>query len=190
MKRIRSSNIVLAATFLASSTGVLAAAPAEAVLPPPFEEVSVPTILGGPAVEAEGWKYFYFWKSSISYADAYADFYDCYRFLPVPNAAYGKLAFTPWVNEPHLTPRRDHTEAGKFGLVGDVVGSMVAGPLERRLRQSRMRRCLEPRGYLRFPASKEVWEKILNNYSVESIAVQAKLASSGRPNSEPVKESQ
>ena len=73
-----------------------------------------------------------------------------------------------------------------YGLVGTVIGGMVAGPIERRFRQSRMRRCMEPRGYERFPATEATWEEIIDNYSPGSIAVQAKLASGPRPDADPL----
>jgi hypothetical protein len=136
-----------------------------------------------PAVAREGWKHFYFHKPGVSYAQAYADFADCYRFLPVENTR-GKLPmFVPWVDR---QAARVVTPVPMYGLVGLAIGAMVEGPLVRRAHQSRMRRCMEPRGYIRYPLPEDSWKALTDNYSVRSTALQAKAASMAAPKSQPV----
>lgn len=44
-------------------------------------------------------------------------------------------------------------------------------------RQSKMRRCMEPRGYTRYGVAEEIWEKVADMPPAQGIAVQAKIAS-------------
>jgi len=174
----------LARAGLLASVLFVSTAVAAEPLPDPAS-VSVPTITDGrdPKIVADGWKYFYFWRADTTYAEAYRDIADCYRFLPVANADFSVPAFAPWTSTPnkHVI---EPTYPGTYGLVGDLMASMVAGPIERRRRQSRMRRCLEPQGYERYPAPEAQWEMIIDNYSPASIVVQAKLASGPPPDAE------
>jgi len=153
---------------------------------PAIETVALPDMSSAndPAVAGDGWKYFYFHKQGISYAAAYADFSDCYRFQAAGGGSAALPMFAPWREKPNAKPVE--ATASPYGLVGDVILSMVMGPIDRRLRQSRMRRCLEPRGYVRYPLAKPSWEKLIDNYSTASIAMQAKVASGPRPNAEVV----
>lgn len=133
----------------------------------------------------DGWKHFYFHKAGVGYAEAYADFAECYRFLPVPGTASTYFpAFSPW-SEP-IVPRPMPWEPNRFGLVGGVILAIVSGPLERRNYQARLRRCLEPRGYIRYPLAEEVWEALVDRYSPRSIALQALAASGPTPPLQPV----
>ncbi len=166
---------------LCAATGL--SAQESASIPDPAT-ITVPEIKNArdPKIVSDGWKYFYFYRPNNSFAEAYADFAECYRFLPVPYANGALPAFAPWDEKPAariVTPGMS-----PYGLVGEAIGAIVAGPLERRARQSRMRRCLEPRGYVRYPVHELTWEKIIDNYSVASIAVQAKLASGPVPDAD------
>lgn len=167
---------------------ILSASPASAQQQPDRpapESVTLPDMSSSsdPAIAGDGWKYFYFHKQGVSYDHAYADFNECYRFLPSPGASPALPMFAPWREKPGSRPI---TATPAYGLVGSIIGGMVAGPIERRARQSRMRRCLEPRGYVRYPLAKDSWEKLIDNYSERSIAMQAKAASGPRPNAEVV----
>lgn len=99
----------------------------------------------------DGWRHFYFHKAGVTYAEAFRDFRDCYRFLPTAGADPRLPMFVPWSERAgaEQAPR-----SSQGGLVGSVILSLVSGPLERRDRQSRMRRCLEPRGYVRYPLAR------------------------------------
>lgn len=156
--------------------------------PPDPATVTVPDVSGGrdPDVVRNGWKYFYFWRADTSYDQAYADFADCYRFLPVAQGDALLPMFIAWQGEEALDEKPP--VSNQYGIVGAALGALVAGPINRRASQSRMRRCMEPRGYQRFPAPKEAWEAIIDGYSQESIAVSAVLASGPRPDADPLPE--
>lgn len=163
----------LAASFPAAAW---AQVPDPASVPlPSLESVS------DPRVQKDGWKHFFFHKVGVSYAEAFSDFSDCYRFLggmlpvgPEPLPASGAWSRAP--SDGALKP-----QGTSYGLVGVAIGQIVAGPMQRRIRQSRLRRCMEPRGYVRFPLDEENWKLLIDNYSMRSIAAQAKLASGPRP---------
>jgi hypothetical protein len=173
------------AIALALLVGGVTSASAQTAEPPDPASISLPSLGTGndPQVIENGWKHFYFHKDGVSYAEAYADFADCYRFLLVPYVDARLPTFSPWPEKPGVTTFRP---VNNYGLVGGVIGAMVEGPLIRRAMQSRLRRCLEPRGYLRYPISEYAWEQLTDNFSAQSIAVQAKAASGPRPDQEPV----
>ena len=188
--RVTHRTMLVAAALALCPAVAFAAEPQLAVQSAPMprvEDVTVPAITGGrdPKVVGEGWKHFYFYRPDTSYEQAYADFADCYRFLPVPYATGAIPMFVPWEAQTGAAIVKP-SGPGPYGLVGDVIGAMVAGPIIRRQFQSRMRRCMEPRGYQRYPADEATWEKIIDNYSARSIAVQAKLVAQGQPDAEPL----
>jgi hypothetical protein len=167
---------------------MLAAAPAfaqqEQALPDPagvaLPDLTAPT---DAKVIKNGWKYFYFHKAGVSYGEAFADFADCYRHIRGLGGSNLLPLFAPWREVPGSAPVQS---SNMYGLVGLGIGALVAGPIERRHYQARLRRCLEPRGYLRFPLPEKVWESLIDDYSDRSIAMQAKAASTPTPASQPV----
>jgi hypothetical protein len=126
----------------------------------------------------DGWRHFYFHKARVSYEEAFADFRDCYRFLPTAGADPSLPMFVPWSERPGAAQR---PRSNYGGPVGGVILGLVSGTLDRRDRQSRMRRCLEPRGYVRYPLTEEVWRQLIDGYSERSIALQALAASRPAP---------
>lgn len=157
------------------------AAGASAAGIPDRNQVRVPDMSGSGSSKSisDSWKYFYFYKTGVSYENAYADFADCYRYLATtaePNVSLP--AFVAWPAQPTEVRR---PQAGGYGVVGNLLIDAFADPLRQRAQQVRMRRCLEPKGYKRFPIEKLVWEQLIDRYSEASIATQAKLASGDRP---------
>ena len=154
---------------------------------PDRDTIIVPTIIGGrdAKVVKDGWKYFYFYRPDTSYEEAYADLAECYRFLPVANTDSSLPMHVAWNDAPEAT-RESGATGSTYGLVGAGIGALVAGPIERRSFQSRMRRCMEPRGYDRYPLTREVWEQVIDDYSQRSIAVQAKIVATGQPDAKPL----
>ncbi len=149
-----------------------------AALPDPASVV-VPDLSGSDdaAVIENGWKYFFYHRDGTSFAEAYADIADCYRFLaPAGWANVAIPRFVPWVErspgERAATGYFEHS-----GLVGLAIGSMFEGTLTRRDRQAKMRRCMEPRGYTRYGVAEEIWENVADLPPEQGIAVQAKIAS-------------
>ena len=123
-------------------------------------------------------KYVLFHKLGISRDQAEADLRFCWQFLSrgVQRSVPG---FIPWRSAD--APRQVTYSNGQFGLVGEVIGAIIAGPLDRSVRQSRMFRCMLPRGYGRYRTSEALW-KTLNMGDVNTgIAIQAQIASGPVP---------
>lgn len=176
--------LACACAALIGATGAVAVQPGA---PPDPAALALPDLspTRDPNVVADGWKYFYFHKSGVSFAEAYADFSDCYRFLPVAGAIGTLPMFAPWREMPGVQVI-EPTYGANYGLVGVVIANIVAGPLERRWRQSRLRLCMEPRGYVRYPIPEQTWEQLTDNFSPRSIALQARAASGPTPDLAPV----
>ena len=165
--------------FLAALLGGASAAAAQPVPPDPAT-LTLPdmTPTRDPEVIEDGWKHFYFHKAGVSYEKAYADFAECYRFLPVEGASPDLPMFAPWSESPGVETVQP---SNNFGLVGVLIADLFAGQFERRHRQGRMRRCMEPRGYVRYPLAEDSWSKLIDHYSLRSIALQALAASGPAP---------
>jgi hypothetical protein len=172
------------AIVIAALLGAASAASAQADGPPDPATVTLPdmTPTRDPAVIADGWRHFYFHKTGVSYERAYADFSDCYRFLASPGVVGGGFpSQRPW-SEPIAPAARRPPPPNNMGLVGGIIVGLVTKTLDRRDRQSRMRRCMEPRGYVRYALKEDSWKKLIDDYSPESIAMQAKAAAGPSPN--------
>lgn len=164
--------------------------PTDPSLPDPAR-LTLPNLDGSdPSVARDGWKYFFFHKAGVTYRQAFADFAECYRFRPTVATTSGKLPmFVPWVDrQGERVVETNYAPSIFNNPVGSLIGMMIEGPLLRRANQSRMRRCLEPRGYVRYPLPKASWEALTDGYSQTSIAMQAKAAAGPNPNSRPVVE--
>lgn len=174
------------AALLAAAPAALPAALAQPPGPPDPATITLPdmTPTRDRRVIEQGWKYFYFHKAGASYAQAYADFAECYRFLPMATGMLPSLPmFVPWSE----TPGVRHIERyNPYGLVGAAILAIASGPIERRGHQARLRRCMEPRGYVRYPLAERVWEQLTDDYSQRSIALQALAAVGPTPPLEPV----
>jgi hypothetical protein len=141
--------------------------------------VLVPDLSGSsdPAVVANGWKYFFFQRIGVSYAEAHADLSECFRFLEPASWASVQLSrFVPWESKPGAKSTAQQYNF-TYGLVGALMMSAIEGTLERRDYQAKMRRCMETRGYTRYGVAEEIWEKVRALPPEQSIAVQAKIAS-------------
>ncbi|HYD38750.1 MAG TPA: hypothetical protein VEA60_14120, partial [Allosphingosinicella sp.] len=156
-----------------------------AAAPPDPVTVVLPE-LTPPAEAAEAGdvaKYYYFHKAGVSYDEAYEDFSGCYRYLPVAGVDPTLPMFAPWSETPgvEIIP-----PSYNYGLVGLGIAALFLGPIERRMRQAPIRRCLETLGYVRYPLAEKAWRQLVDDYSERSIAMQAKAASLPAPRSAPV----
>lgn len=145
------------------------------VLDPSTIEIPDLSTSSNPEVIKDGWKYFLFQREGVSFKDAYADFADCRRFMQPNGWQTATLdRFIPWNSKPGKTLEQP---LGPYGMVGALMGEMVEGQLARRDYQSKMRRCMEPRGYVRYGVSAEIWNRIYKLAPDQWVAVQAKIAS-------------
>lgn len=132
---------------------------------------------GEPNVVANGWKYFFFHKEGVTFTQAHGDISECFGFLRKSNWYDVMLPrFVPW-RRPNPAIRKATYEPGYYGLVGDLIAGMVEGTLVRRDLQSKMRRCMETRGYSRYGVAEEVWENVIALPPEQAIAIEAKIAS-------------
>lgn len=146
-------------------------------VPPDPAAVTVPDLSqsASPAVVEEGWKYFFFRKEGVKFAEAYGDFNDCFRFQQQSNwLSVSMTRFVPWESK---VGREAHTPAYNYGMVGALIGSMIEGTLTRRDYQARMRACMEPRGYIRYSVPQSIWEEVSRLPREQWAGVQAKIAS-------------
>jgi len=162
---------------------------------PSVDSIAIPDLSSAsdPKVRKQGWKYFFFHKKGVSFEEAAADFAECYRFLPT-FAGGGELPkFIPWgkpvISGEGKPPSPFDSFTPTYGLVGVAIAAVIDGPLTRRAYQSRMRRCMEPRGYDRYPLAKDKWQELSGGYSANSIFVKAKVASSPVPDTQPLETS-
>lgn len=161
------------------------AAQAQTSSPPDPQTVTLPdlTTPRDPEVIKDGWKHFYFHKAGVTYEEAHADFSECYRYLPVALTDPSLPMFAPWSEVPGV---KRFQPTYNYGLVGMAIVALTAGSMERKAYQSRLRRCLETRGYVRYPLPEKVWRQLVDDYSERSIAMQAKAASLPAPDTDPV----
>lgn len=148
------------------------ASPARALAPPDPATIELPD-LSPPADREEGSKHYYFHKAGVAYEEAYSDFADCYRYFPVAGADASLPMFAPWRRKAGVEKL---APAYNYGLVGIGIAALLAPSLERKAKSSRLRRCLETRGYLRYPIAEKSARQIIDDYSERSIALQARAA--------------
>ncbi len=123
-------------------------------------------------------KYFILHKAGVTIEQAEQDFSFCWRYLP-RGVARSTPDFVPWRTSPDIHNATQH--GSNFGLVGDVIGAMIAGPIERSMRQSRIFRCMVPRGYRRYRTSEALWKQLNEGDPVRAIHVQARIAAGPVP---------
>ena len=149
---------------------------AQAAPPPDPAGITLPDLSPPPGESANDPdpKYYYFRMDGVSYADAYADFSECYRYLPTAGAWSLLPMFAPWRETPGVETIQP---TNNYGLVGMGIAALFLGSLQRKARQAPVRRCLETRGYVRYPLTEKAWKELIDGYSERSIAMQAKAAS-------------
>lgn len=128
-------------------------------------------------------KYWLLHKAGVSQAEAEADFAFCWRFLDrgvqrsVPD-------FVPW-RQPDAK-RQQAYSLSQYGLVGDVIAAIIAGPIERSIKSARLFRCMVPRGYARYRTSEDLWKQLMEQPPAQAIPVLARIASGPVPPTEKV----
>lgn len=124
-----------------------------------------------------GGKFFIFYSPSVTFAEAYADLAECRSFLEL-RAGVSLPGFIAW-GEHHA--RKAAPDAAPVGLANAALNSIIAPKMERGLRNNKLRRCMEPRGYVRLAVPDAAWEQLNTGEERSIIARQAKLASGSRP---------
>lgn len=162
------------AAFVLLWAGAAAAQPA----PPMLPGVAVPSLAVPADQLADARKYFLFHQPGISLAQAEADLAFCWRFLP--HGLQRKVpGFVAWRRADG--PREIPYAIDQYGLTGQIIGAIIAGPLERSARQSRLFRCMVPRGYARYRTSEALWKQLNEGDPATMIRAQAAIASGPVP---------
>lgn len=146
--------------------------------PPPPPSVAVPNIAADTRELGDQRKFFIFHQAGTSLDQARADFAFCFRYAQTgPGIVYPY--FYAWKG-PGAGKAASY-DGGQYGLVGSIIGAMIAGGLERSKRQMNMMHCMIPRGYQRYRISEELWKELNGADRPASIEVQARLASGPVP---------
>lgn len=136
------------------------------------------SINGNPKALKEGYKFFFFHNPDVSFAEAHADLVECRGFLIV-GALSGVPGFRPWVEPVRREIRPNYSNP--YGLVGAAMAAIILPKMERGLRNNKMRRCMEPRGYKRIALPEAAWDQINEGDEKALLLMQAKLASGPTP---------
>ncbi len=185
-KRLTTVAMLVPLAVAATASTTANSQQSQAASPPDPSSLELPdmTPTTSSSVIRNGWKYFYFHKEGVTYQEAFEDFHDCYQFLATVSGRSELPMSVSWNSEPETS--EGISTQSPYGVVGQVILGFVSGAMERRNRQSRLRRCLEPRGYVRYPISRDIWRQLTDGYSTDAIALQALAASGPTPNLEPV----
>ena len=107
-----------------------ASASAQAAAPPDPAGVTLPDLTppADSATDADP-KYYYFRKPGVSYAEAYEDFSECYRYLPVDGTLATLPMFAPWSEAPGVERFQPVNNYGLVGM-GVAAASFAAGEKE------------------------------------------------------------
>ncbi len=168
--RVRSA--VLGALLLAASVPAMAQSS-----PGPITSVA-PDIAADPRPLGDERKFFIFHRADTSLSEARADLAFCFRYVQT-GAGILLPYFAAWEGEgPGKAAVYD---GGQYGLVGSLIGAMIAGGLERSKRQMNMMHCMIPRGYARYRISEGLWKELNGADRIASIEVQARLAAGPVP---------
>ncbi|MEA3038118.1 MAG: hypothetical protein QOE79_631 [Sphingomonadales bacterium] len=161
---------------LALLSGGLAPAAAQAPPSPTATDVPDLAVPGGHYGDAR--KYFLLHKPGVTVEQAEADLSFCWRFL-ARGVGRSSPGFIPWgkTDAPHPAP----VVANSYGLIGMGIAAIIDGPIDRSLRQSRIFRCMVPRGYDRYRTSEDIWKMLNSSDAARSIHLQALIAAGPPP---------
>ncbi len=174
--------LMFAAGCLAFS-GQLAAQTDEG-LPDPATITVPDTSASDPEVIKEGYKFFYFNNPSVTFSEAAADIAECRSFL-ASGAPPSVPGFIPWTEPVKRKQNRGGGFLTAYGLLGVGVeaglAAIIMPKIDRGLRNNKLRRCMEPRGYKRFALPEASWKVLNEGDEKQLILMQAKLASAPQP---------
>jgi hypothetical protein len=123
-------------------------------------------------------KFVVFHSRDVTAEQAEADLLYCYQFLP-HGVARRAASFVPWSKSDSANPVT--YGGGSYGLVGYGIAAIIDGPLERSIRQSRLYRCMIPKGYDRYRTSEAVWKRLNENNGLAGVKLQARIAAGPPP---------
>jgi hypothetical protein len=148
--------------------------------PPSPETILVPDVYSKPdeKVMKESNKFFFFYRTNTSFEQAFTDLHFCTQFTRATDPLL-LPAFVPW-GEKGQRPVRE-PGPNPYGLVGELIVELLKSDVAGEY-INKMRRCMEPRGYIRYPMTETSWKEVHpKNGEQQSLFMQAKLASGKEP---------
>lgn len=133
-----------------------------------------------PAVTKKGHKFFYFFNPTVSFSEAYEDISECRSYLVTGEVAM-LPGFVPWVEEVAPEEVKSGYGANPYGLVGALIVALFQDGVNNGPSNNRLRLCMEPRGYARYPLTEDAWLALNKGDEPNIVAMQAKLASGPAP---------
>lgn len=155
-----------------------------APLPDP-STISIPDVTQptDPKVREEGYKFYYFHNSKVSFAEAHQDLVECRGYLIVGGGTQVP-GFIPWGEE---NRRVVYQGTPMFpGLVTAALAAIILPKMQRGVESNKMRRCMGTRGYERYAIAEKTWDVLNEGEEAHIILVQAKIASGPKPQNEVV----
>lgn len=137
-----------------------------------------------PKVVSDGWKHFYFHRPKTTYDEAMADLSECYQLAELPDSWGMVPTFVDWNHRPN--PVKSAPNPMISGILPALIGPAIIRTQNRRAMQSRLRRCMEPRGYQRYPLSEVDWHWLIADFSPATLPRQARLMSGPAPDAAPL----
>lgn len=164
----------------------------EWVLPDPAT-IKTPDLRAGTEFDtSDDPKYFYFHKAGVSFERAAHDVRECLantHFISAPRRmpAFAMISEIP--PTPGLAPRLtwDKFNNRPTGLMGAILLPTVFRSVMRRHHQSIMRTCMGFKAYRRYPTTKEAYIALNEGDPMNSLLMQAKIASGPAPAEESAK---
>ena len=181
MKQLFSSVAVVGCALVAAGAALPDARAQQAAVGTRSTSLALPSLAIPEKELGNARKYWLLHKPGITIDQATADFSFCWHFLPLlPRGAFRPVpGFVAW-QKPNQVRAKSYT-FGPYGIVGDVIGAMFAGPLERSMQQSRMFRCMVPRGYDRYRTSEVLWRQLYEGEPQQAIALLSSIAAGPVP---------
>jgi hypothetical protein len=162
------------------------AAAEQAVLAP--LERPDPSSVSIPKVEETGSDdYFYFYKSGISYENAFADLDECRIYSLSARVISTPPRFVLLGTD--VEKPKSLTQSGwsvPYGLIGDLIAEEFIAGAERDSANAANRRCMAYKGYSRYGTSGSSWDQITIGTDTDKLARLALLASGAQPSSAPL----
>lgn len=155
-----------------------------AELPDP-STISIPDVTPStdPKMKEEGYKFYYFHNSNVSFAEAHKDLVECRGYLIVGGGTQVP-GFIPW-GEEHRRVVYQGTPMFP-GLVTAALAAIIVPKMQRGVESNKMRRCMGTRGYERYAVAEKTWDLLNEGEERQIILLQAKLASGPKPQNEVV----
>jgi len=134
-------------------------------------------------------KYFYFHKDGLGYDQALNEIGECNVYQEGPIAGGNEAVpivprFVSLSESQSYVPYVYNDMGG--GVVGAIIGDMMAAPILQKNKAQRFRKCMEYKGYDRYGVSKDVWKTFTRVDPDDYVEIMASIASGPKPTAEKI----